>query len=127
MGRPPLTPYAVADSLEVHPWLPSDEPRVRTIRKWRTTQRGFGRFTGSHDLAIGQYALYQTRYIRACDLTGDWGEFGGLVAQFGLLANVLGLSITDRAGLSATYDRRIRQAIQKTSMERSAIRITSIY
>ena len=42
-----------------------------------------------------------------------------MVAQFGHLAIVSDLSITDRAGIAVTYDHRIHQMIQKTDLGRS--------
>ena len=59
------------------------------------------------------------RYIIAGDLTDDWGDFGGVTAQLNRLANVIELSITDRAGIAVTYDRRIRQMMQKSALKRS--------
>ena len=42
-----------------------------------------------------------------------------MVAQRGHLSIVLDLSITDHAGIAATYGRRIHQLIQKTALKRS--------
>ena len=43
-----------------------------------------------------------------------------MVAQFGHLAIVSDLSITDRAGIAVTYDHRIHQLAQKTAPKRSS-------
>ena len=76
IARPPFNPYATADSLEAHSWLPSGGPRAWCLGKRGASQKSVGRYTGSQDLAIGQYALYRMRLIMAGDLTGDWGGFG---------------------------------------------------
>ena len=120
VARTPFAPYEVADSIASNPWLPADEPHARSREKWRATQKGFNRYTGSQDLAIGQYALYRVRFILDGDLTDARGEFGGLVAQFSHLALVLDLSITDHAGIAVTYDRLIHQLIHKTDPKRSS-------
>ena len=70
-------------------------------------------------MATCKYAIYQIRYFPDGDLKDSWGEFGGLVAQFSHLANVRRLSITDRAGIAATYDRRVRQMLQTAALGRS--------
>ena len=105
--------------MAVHPMLPSDEPRARSLGKWRAIQRGFNRYTGPQDQAIGQYALYRNRHIIAGDLTDAWCAFIGLVAQFDRLSIVLDQSITDHAGTAVTYDQRVRQMLQKTAPKRS--------
>lgn len=113
VARPPYAPYLVADSLAAAPWLPSDETHARALDKWQSAQRTFRRHTGNQDLPIGQYALYRLRFIIAGDLTDAWAEFGGITAQLNHLAVVLGLPITDHAGIAVTYDFRLRRAAQK--------------
>ena len=56
----------------------------------------------------------------AGDLTASWSEFGGITTQLNHLAVVLGLSITDHAAISTTYDFRMRRAAQKMAKNRSA-------
>ena len=116
--RPPCAQYAVADSMAGHPWLPADETRGRSLGKRMATQQEFNRYAGPHDLAIGKYALYRIRYIIAGDLTDAWGELGGLAAQINHPSIVWDLSITDHAGIAATYGRRIHQMIRKTAPKR---------
>ena len=74
MARPPFAPYAVVDSLAAHPWIPSGEPRARSLEKRWPTQMEFSRRTGSRDLAIGQCAIYRIRYIIAGDLADALGR-----------------------------------------------------
>ena len=59
-------------------------------------------------------------FILAGDLADERCEVGGLTAQLSHLANVLELSITDHAGIAATYDRRIHLAIRKAAPKRPA-------
>ena len=103
------------------PWFPSDEPHTQSLEKRQAAQKIFNRYTGSQDLAIGQFALYREKFTMAGDLTDDRGGFRGLVGQLNQLAIVLDMSITDHPGIAATYDRRIHALIQKTSMKRSSI------
>ena len=92
---------------------------MRELEKWRGTQKSFGRYTGSQDLSLGQYAIYRVRFTPAGDLTDSWGDFGGLTAQLDHLANVLELSITDHAGIAVAYDRRAHLMMQKEARKRS--------
>ena len=112
-ARPPYAPYVVTDSPAAHPWLPADETHGRAPGKWEATQRTPHRRTGNKDLPIGRYVLHLLRYISAGDLTGARSEFGGLTAQLNHLAVAAGLSITDHAGIAATYDFRTRRAVRK--------------
>ena len=121
IARPPYKPYVVAESLAEPPWFPADETRARSSEKWQASQKNFNRYTGSQDLAIGQFALYRMKFIMAGDLADARGGFGGLVGQLNHLANVLDMSITDHPGIAATYGRRIRALIQKTALKRSSI------
>ena len=117
-ARPPYKPYVTTDSIAKEPWLPSGEPHIRSLGRWKASQLSFHRFAGKQDLAIGQYALYRLRFILAGDLAGAWEEFGGLPAQINHLANVIELPIADHAGIAVTYDRRIRALIAKTALKR---------
>ena len=70
-ARPPYKPYVTTDSIAKEPWLPSGEPHIRSLGRWKASQLSFHRFAGKQDLAIGQYALYRLRFILAGDLTDD--------------------------------------------------------
>ena len=120
IARPPYAPYVVTDSLSAHPWLPAGETRVRPLGKWQANQRTSRRHTGKQDRNIGKFVLYRMRYVLTGDLVNDWSDFGGITAHLNHLAVVLGLSITDHAGLAATYDFRTHRAIQKMSKNRPA-------
>ena len=118
ISRPPFAPYVVEDTLAAQPWLPADETHGRALERWHTAQRVFRRHAGNRDFPLGQYVLRRLRFVLACDLTGVWAEFGGIAAQFDHIAVVLGLSISDHAGIAATYDFRMRRAVQKLAKNR---------
>ena len=119
VARPPYIPYVVVDSLAAPPWLPADDTHARALDTWQATQRTYNRYTGNQDLSLGQYVLHRLRYILAGDLTDAWCEFGGLSAQLNHLAVVVGLSISDHAGIAVTYDFRMHRAVQKMVKNRS--------
>ena len=119
IARPPYVPYLVADALSPHPWLPSDETHARALDKWQAERRTFHRNAENQDLPLGQFALRRLIFIRAGDLTDAWAEFGGITAQLSHIAVVLGLSITDKAGVAVTYDFRTHRAVRKLAMNRS--------
>ena len=95
------------------------------MRKRQANQRAFRRHPGNQGLNIGQFVLYRMRYVLAGDLTDARSEFGGIADQLNHLAAVLGLSITDHAGISDACVLRIRRPIQKMAKTGRQARTTS--
>ena len=70
-------------------------------------------------MPFGKFLLYRIRFMRAGDLAGAWADFGRLAAQLNRLAVVLGLAISDHAGIAITYDTRAQRTIRKLAKARS--------
>ena len=76
--------------MEVRRCLPVGDPRARPIEEADGDTEGFVRYTGSQDLAIGQYALYRVRYILDGDPPGGrWYGFCPRTLHFGEVAAFL--------------------------------------
>ena len=72
-ARPPYKPYVKTDSIAREHWIPSGEPHIRSLERWKAGQLSLRRYTGNQDLAIGKYAQYRLRPILAGDLTHAYG------------------------------------------------------
>ena len=119
-ARPPMSPYITTDTLGCYPWMPSGDPHMKALEKWRTGARSYRRFTGDQNLSMSQYFLYRLRFVLAGDLTDVWSDCGGLIAQLNLIALVTDMSITDHPGIAITYDHRIHRHIQKLAQKRAS-------
>ena len=119
IARPPFTPYIIPDSLASYPWLPADDPHRMALERWKANQATYNRYTGTQDLAVGPFSLYRMRFILSGDIADDWSSFGGICAQINHLGVVIGLPITDHAGIALTYDSRAQRMLQKAAKMRS--------
>ena len=105
--------------MAAYPWIPSGGYHAKAPAKWRYGCESFNRFTGIHDLSIGQYVMCRMRFVSAGDLSGASDDFGGPVSQLNLIAIFTDMAIADRAGVAITYSRRIHRNSQKLSQKSS--------
>ena len=118
MGRPPFAPYVVADSLEVNPWLPADEPRARSLENRRAEQKGFNRYTGSGIYRSGN-TISRIRYIADGDLAGDWGRVRQISCAIQPSRESTGLGYYGSIGYRGDLGPPDTPTAQKTALKRS--------
>ena len=115
----PLLPYIVPGSRDDALWLPTDDPRMRALERWKAMRQTYHRYVGNKDLATGQLSLYRRRFIPVGDLKDAWADFGCIGAQINHLTTAVSLSIKERAGIALAYDYRTQRAIRKLPKMRS--------
>ena len=56
--------------------MPTEDPHVKALGKWRNGQKNPNRPTGNQDISTGKYFYYRVRFILAGDLADAWADFG---------------------------------------------------
>ena len=111
---PAYTPFVIANLAE-DPWKPQLSTHDRPLEEWQTRMNTF---RSSQPLSFQAYIYYSLRFILAAHLCSAWSEFGGVAAQFNLLAIIFNISIVENIGIAIAYDQAIRKYVPHLARQR---------
>ena len=114
--KPSYIPYIVVSTHD-KPWLIPTAAHERALDAWRTSSRSYKKDVGQR-CSLQAWLLYTLRFIFSAELTGALSEFGGLQAQFGLLAVTLNLATVENATLALEYNKHIHIFLRDSARAR---------